>query len=342
MAFYNDQSNYYVNSNFSLETQHYFNNSVPNFSNHPEESSSSARVRFSTLEPTAPEFQPSSTSTNSNNGAIKKKPNQYNRQRDYGRNKNVRYGSGRTFNGQRSDYNNKYSNKSNEEHSKILEETTSFLRSLNTSQNENSGKKSKPLSELENYHDAIPESHMKSENSGDQPTGYSFAEIQKSYESPTRSIKGNTRIDKNNDKSFRNSFKSDRSTYNNYDNKSRRGNYYDERYGNRNNAYYENHGRNNYSDNRNNRYSYRGNSSGNYAIEKTSSSSSFSDARAHHYDTKESGHGSFKPGFRVYNSKNGDKYEQRNLRDWREKDKITKFNRKCKYFKYWIYIIFFK
>ncbi|CAH1183422.1 unnamed protein product [Phaedon cochleariae] len=85
-------SGYYENSRSSYHT--------PKNSGYGNQS---ANTRFSTLEPTAQEFYPGNVA-NSQSGAIKKKSH-----RNPGRGGKGRYGTGRTFTGHRSDYND-YSN----------------------------------------------------------------------------------------------------------------------------------------------------------------------------------------------------------------------------------------
>lgn len=318
MAFPNNQSNFYVNTNFRFENQSYFNgevSNIANFTNHQQESDSSISVSYSNLEPTAQEFHPSSTNTN--NGAIKRKPHQYNRQKDW-RYKNNRYGSGRTFNGSKVDY-NKYGNKSTEEHN-TLQDSTSFLRDVKDQSSERS--QSDNLLDLQRigYFDPKPKEQNNEHFENSKPNVY--FESQRSYESPTRSIKTNNR----NEKTFKNSYKSEKPNYNNSYDKFKKSNNFQDKY-TRNNTHYEGYERGSYGDNRN-KYSYRSSSN---SDKPNTSYSNYNEHKNYSQESREMGYHQFKPGFRSYN-RNNDRFEGRIPKDWRDKDreKDIRSRKKCK------------
>ncbi|KAJ8972173.1 hypothetical protein NQ314_000301 [Rhamnusium bicolor] len=146
MSFYNNQSNCFVNFNSVDEAHNSAQSSCNDHSNLPK---------------AAPEVSSGST-----NGAVKKKTqNERSKYRDNGRGRNNRYGSGRTFNGSKYDYNNKIDRSTNdEERNKILQDTASFLRNSSHEKSENVDEDS--LSHSGSY--SVTNSRKSERNNADQ------------------------------------------------------------------------------------------------------------------------------------------------------------------------------
>ncbi|XP_056631026.1 protein shuttle craft [Diorhabda sublineata] len=125
MSFYDNQENNYPRGSFT-PTESYFNNRAQSsLSNSPYLRNLPVDISHSTLEPTAREFFPTTSTSESHNGAVKKRPQNKFKDKD-----NInwrRYGSGRTFNSSRqntsssqfsiSSYDKNDNSQNNEQHS---------------------------------------------------------------------------------------------------------------------------------------------------------------------------------------------------------------------------------
>ncbi|KAJ8971889.1 hypothetical protein NQ314_000502 [Rhamnusium bicolor] len=339
MSFYNNQSNCFVNFNSVDEAHNSAQSSCNDHSNLPKVAPE-VSVSYSTLEPTAQEFHPANQS-GSINGAVKKKTqNERSKYRDNGRGRNNRYGSGRTFNGSKYDYNNKIDRSTNdEERNKILQDTASFLRNSSHEKSENVDEDS--LSHSGSYSVTnLSRENRNSTNFGrDQQEQYNKnygnqskynENIETTYQKPkassenqrsfqSRHFKGSGRV---NDKANRSSFHSKyERSYNYYENSERNSSF------NRHNQSYS------YQDKPGKSYNYCDKKSSFYdnscidSVDKSERNNADQfDNRYNYYEGMEGGYGNnFKSGFKPYDNRNGNKYgEGKNQRDWRKSNQANR------------------
>ncbi|KAJ8955604.1 hypothetical protein NQ318_001434 [Aromia moschata] len=344
MAFYNNQSD--LNLNTSYDGAQTWSDPAQNSSNttNSMETRNHVNIRCSTLEPTAQEFHPSSSTASSglslSNGAIKKETEtESNKYRNSKNKRNSKYGSGRIVNGSR--YENTERRFNNIERSKPLEDT-SYMRYSNTdrseytdgiSQSKNYSKsgidrnleqfRSKSFNRDREYYSDPNKSYgyrnRNNENSAG-PHKFKFTENQR-YEYPSRNFKFSGRAY---DKSSRSHFDGKQERSYNYFEKS-------ERYGN--------------SDKRNQNSSHP---------DKPETSNKYCDRKTNYYDSsyannelveefeksnldqpenkkniKEKGisySNNFKSGFKVHDNRNNK--EVKNRGDWRRTSNVNDKNSK--------------
>ncbi|XP_028140077.1 protein shuttle craft isoform X1 [Diabrotica virgifera virgifera] len=104
MSFYDNQATSYPGGTFTSAENFFTGSQSGHFSG-----TTPVDISHSTLEPTAREFFPTSSFSETNNGAVRRRPQQHNKFRDNKESGNWRnrYGSGRTFNSSRSNFSNK-------------------------------------------------------------------------------------------------------------------------------------------------------------------------------------------------------------------------------------------
>lgn len=344
MSFYNNQLDFMnVNSNFQVQSQNSAQSSGS--SNTRELPNRVVDVRYSTLEPTAQEFHPSSQTSGSTNGAVKKTPqNEKNQYKSKEKNRRSWYGSGRTFNGSKRDhYNRNERSYKNEEQSNFQDNTSIVGKSNQNSciddvlsyNSYNSDKFTKEkknlnnpqLKNLERNVDAASKQYgsrnkYKENTKTDYPT--SSLDSSQSYENYHKNFKGNSRTY---EKSYKSNF------HNKYDN-----NYYEK--SDRNNTYDKYSRSDNYYDGSGKSYTnnhYRKNS--NNSFERSNIDLLESDS--YRTQRNEFHNSEFKSGFKPYNNKSDKYVEGKTRKDWRvtnsnkhSKDSTTKLNKKCKYLKH--------
>lgn len=349
MSFYNKQLDYMnLNSNYEAQTQNSAQSS--SFSN-MRELPNQVDVRYSTLEPTAQEFHPSSQTPGSTNGAVKKTTrNEKNQYRSKEKNRRNWYGSGRTFNGSKRDYYNRNERSYKNEEQNSFQNNASFVDKLNhdscidDDDSYNSDKFAKEKKNLDNSQPKSTERNVEAsskqygsrnkykENArGDYQT--SNVDSSQSYENSNKNFRGNNRTY---EKSYRTNIHNKYERSNNYYEKSEGSSTFD-RYNRSDN--YDNSGKN-YTNN----YTYRKNS--NNSFER----SNIDQFEIDNYKTQKNDfyNGEFKTGFKPFNNKN-DKYtDGKTRKDWRtttnsykhSKDSTTKLNKKCKYLKhsFWYFL----